>query len=70
MPAPAVARTAPRLAVPMKETDMQDMFGLAMLFELSQKNHRRCRREFDHLSRKPSLAARLRRLLGVFRTQK
>jgi len=49
---------------------MQDMFGLAMLFELSQKNRRRCRREFDHLSRKPSLAARLRRLLGALRVQK
>jgi len=50
---------------------MQDMFGLAMLFELSQKNRRRrCRREFDYLSRKPSLAVRLRRLLGALRAQK
>jgi len=49
---------------------MQDMFGLAMLFELSQKNRRRCRREFDHLPREPSLAVRLRRLLGALRAQK
>ncbi len=30
---------------------MQDMFALAMLFELSQKNRQRRPREFDHLSR-------------------
>ena len=49
---------------------MQDMFALALLFELSQKNRCRRPREFDHLSRKPSLAARLRRLFGALRARK
>jgi hypothetical protein len=45
---------------------MQDMFGLAMLFELSQKDGRR-KHEFDHLRETAPLRTRLFRLLRALR---
>jgi hypothetical protein len=54
---------APRLAVAFKtETDMQDMYGLAILFELSQKQNGRRKHEFEHLRETGPLRAGLLRL--------
>jgi len=52
-----------------KETAMHDMFGFAMLFELSSKDGRR-KHEFDHLIEKHPLRARLRRIARLFRLMK
>lgn len=41
---------------------MQDMFGLAMLFELSRKDGRR-KHEFDHLCERTPIRSRLYRLV-------
>jgi hypothetical protein len=48
---------------------MQDMFGLAMLFELSQKDGRR-KHEFDHLRETTLLRTRLFRFLRALRIPK
>lgn len=41
---------------------MQDMYGLAILFELSQKQNGRRKHEFDHLRETGPLRADLLRL--------
>lgn len=64
-PFTATARPSRRhgLAIAFKtETDMQDMYGLAILFELSQKQSGRRKHEFDHLRETAPLRAGLLRL--------
>jgi hypothetical protein len=46
---------------------MQDMYGLAILFELSQKDGRR-KHEFDHLRDTAPLRTRFFRFLRALRT--
>lgn len=48
---------------------MQDMYGLAILFELSQKDGRR-KHEFDHLRETTPLRARFVRFLRTLRIVK
>lgn len=48
---------------------MQDMYGLAVLFELSQKDGRR-KHEFDHLRETPPLRTRFFRFLRTLRLSK
>ncbi len=70
---PTEVRRAPSGATALhafaKETAMHDMFGFAMLFELSSKDGRR-KHEFDHLIEKHPLRARLRRIARLFRLMK
>ncbi|MGQ3212097.1 hypothetical protein [Shinella sp.] len=52
-----------------RRTEMQDMYGLAILFELSQKDGRH-KHEFDHLRETPPLRTRFFRFLRAFRLSK
>jgi hypothetical protein len=49
------------------ETGMQDMYGLAILFDLSQKQRGRRKHEFDHLRETAPIRAALLRLWRCLR---